>query len=300
MSYINITVPPFPCFIFSGNAIYRPGDNHSRRSSIPCFDLILVEKGELYMCVNNKNFTVSENCVLIIPPKVPHYGHRICKQKTIFHWVHFSEAVCYEISETPIPNNSKHLKRDSMYDIPHDTVSLPIYQILSKDMANQAISTTKLLEMISFNLFEKSQFPIKTNTNLFYQQELLMRLLNLVSVIPVDSNTNDIAHKCMQYITSHYADSIQLSTLAEISNCHPTHVIRCMKKQYGKTPSQIANHIRLQRACEMLKIKEISITTISYSTGFSSPAYFSKQFKAAYNMSPNQYRYADNKAGIEY
>ncbi|TAH71570.1 MAG: AraC family transcriptional regulator, partial [Anaerolineaceae bacterium] len=282
MSYINITVPPFPCFIFSGNAIYRPGDNHPRRSSIPCFDLILVEEGELYMTLYNKQYTVSENCVLIIPPKVPHYGHRIGKQKTVFHWVHFSDAVTYEISETPVSNHSKHPKRERTYDILHDTVSLPIYQVLNKDMANQALSTTKLLETLSINLFEQSHFSIKSNVNLFHQQEQLMRLLNIVSIVPMDSDTNDIAYKCMQYITSHYAEPFQLSTLAEISNCHPTHVIRCMKKQYGKTPSQIANHIRLQRACEMLKIKEMSITTIAYASGFSSPSYFCKQFKTAY------------------
>lgn len=290
MSYINISIPPFPCFILSGNAIYRPGDTHPRRSSIPCFDLILVESGELFVTLNSRRYTLDENCVLIVPPGQPHHGHAICKQKTVFHWVHFNGAGTYDFSETPISSNSKHFKRGSTYDVPHDTVSLPIYQVLNKDMADQALSAIRLLETMSFNFFEQSQFSIKTNINLFCQQELLMRLLNIVSVIPIDSNTNDIAHKCMQYITSHYADTIHLATLAEISNCHPTHVIRCMKKQYGRTPSQITNHIRLQRACEMLKIKDISITTISYATGFSSPAYFSKQFKAAYGLSPNQYR----------
>lgn len=295
MEYINISVPPFPCFILSGNAIYRPGDLHPQRPSIPCFDLMLVEQGELYMNLNNRHYTVSENCVLIIPPHTPHSSHRICQQKTIFHWVHFSEDDSYELSDTPISNNSKHFKRGSTYDVPHDTVSLPIYQVLSNDMAEQALSAIKLLETISFNLFEQSQFSFKATINLFHQQELLMRLLNIVSVIPIDANTNDIAYKCMQYITSHYADPIQLSTLADIASCHPTHVIRCMKKQYGRTPSQIINHVRLQRACEMLKIKDMSITAISYATGFSTPAYFCKLFKAAYNMSPNQYRNASDQ-----
>jgi len=294
MSYLNISVPPFPCFLISGNATYRPGDTHPRRSSLPCFDLIIVEKGDLFICSQNKHYTIRENCVLIIPPETPHYSHRICNQRTIFHWIHFVNYNSYDISDTPVNNSVKQPRRKSVYDVPEEIISLPIFQSLNADIANQVITTAKILETVSFDFFEKSRFSIKSNVNFFYQQELLMKILNIVSIVPEDSETNDIAYQCMQYINSHYADSIQLSTLAKIANCHPTHVIRCMKKQYGRTPSQIANQIRLQRACELLKTKELSITTISYSTGFSSPAYFCKQFKAMYGITPNQYRNADS------
>ena len=287
MSYINITIPPFPSFLVSGDATYRPGDTHPRRLSLPCFDIIIVEQGELFICAQNKQYTIEKNCALIIPPETSHYSHRVCTQKTIFHWLHFVTHGSYTISESA-RSTTKQSRRKSVYDVQQNIISFPVFQSLKEDMANRAIAAAKMLETVSFDFFEKSQFAVKSKVNLFYQEEVLMQLLNILSVIPEDSKTNDIAYQCMQYISAHYAEPIQLSTLAKIANCHHTHVIRCMKKEYGKTPTQLVNQVRLQRACELLKTKNLSITTISYTIGFSSPAYFCKQFKSMYGTPPPQ------------
>ena len=64
--------------------------------------------------------------------------------------------------------------------------------------------------------------------------------------------------------------------------------IDLLKKKTGKTANQFIKEIRLKKSKELLKSTELTVSEISYSVGFSSPAYFTKCFKQHYKVSPNE------------
>ncbi len=97
--------------------------------------------------------------------------------------------------------------------------------------------------------------------------------------------------KSCQYIKSNaYKDKINISELAREANLSIEHFIRLFKQYYGVTPKQYAITLRLERAAELLKVTEKSVSEISEICGFSSIFYFNKLFKQTYNTTPTKYR----------
>ena len=64
---------------------------------------------------------------------------------------------------------------------------------------------------------------------------------------------------------------------------------RKIQSATGYTPSEFVRTIRLRRAAELLRKGGMSVTEISYATGFSSVSYFSRCFRTMFGMSPTQF-----------
>lgn len=65
---------------------------------------------------------------------------------------------------------------------------------------------------------------------------------------------------------------------------------RKIKALLGITPGDFLKEARMKRACQQLQTTSRCVNDIAYSCGFSDPKYFSKCFKASFNMSPTEYR----------
>lgn len=55
---------------------------------------------------------------------------------------------------------------------------------------------------------------------------------------------------------------------------------------YGRTVTEYIRHVRLETARDLMETKELNISQIVYSIGFTSRSYFSKIFKQKYGMTP--------------
>lgn len=64
---------------------------------------------------------------------------------------------------------------------------------------------------------------------------------------------------------------------------------RKIQSATGQKPTEFMRTIRLRRAAEMLRHGHLTITEISYATGFSSLSYFSRCFRTMYGVSPKQF-----------
>ena len=64
---------------------------------------------------------------------------------------------------------------------------------------------------------------------------------------------------------------------------------RKIQSATGQKPTEFIRTIRLRRAAELLREGRLSITEITYDTGFSSVSYFSRCFRAMYGVSPTQW-----------
>ena len=64
---------------------------------------------------------------------------------------------------------------------------------------------------------------------------------------------------------------------------------RKVKELAGVTPTDFLRNYRLKKAAALLRRKAGNVNEVAYATGFGSPAYFSKCFKAVYNITPTEY-----------
>ncbi len=65
---------------------------------------------------------------------------------------------------------------------------------------------------------------------------------------------------------------------------------RKIQSATGYTPTEFVRGIRLRRAAELLREGGMSVTEISYATGFSSASYFCRCFRAMFGVAPSQFQ----------
>ncbi|WP_316785904.1 two-component regulator propeller domain-containing protein [Pedobacter frigiditerrae] len=63
----------------------------------------------------------------------------------------------------------------------------------------------------------------------------------------------------------------------------------------GLTPIEYIRSVKLERAVELLEKSDYNVAQIAYMTGFGTPSYFSRLFKAQFNMLPSEYINAKRK-----
>jgi AraC-like DNA-binding protein len=68
------------------------------------------------------------------------------------------------------------------------------------------------------------------------------------------------------------------------------HFQRVFRRTVGETPGELRRRVVLERAASMLQTTEHQITTIALDAGYQSLEGFSRAFKAAFNVSPSDFR----------
>lgn len=95
--------------------------------------------------------------------------------------------------------------------------------------------------------------------------------------------------KALNYIESHYAENISLDDMARASNMNSKYFCRFFKEMSGHTPLGYLNYYRIERACEQLAEKKISVTEAALGNGFNDLSYFIKTFRLQKGVTPGHY-----------
>ncbi|MEV4333093.1 helix-turn-helix transcriptional regulator [Streptomyces sp. NPDC049597] len=87
-----------------------------------------------------------------------------------------------------------------------------------------------------------------------------------------------------------WMEPLDLDTVAAHAGYSRYHFVRAFKAVYGQTPGQYLSGRRIERAEEMLRTANLSVTEICTLVGFTSLGTFSARFKRQTGLSPSEYR----------
>jgi AraC-like DNA-binding protein len=87
-----------------------------------------------------------------------------------------------------------------------------------------------------------------------------------------------------------YAEPLDVPALARHAHVSPAHFSRRFKEAFGETPHQYVLTRRVERAQELLRNTEMSVTDICFDVGFQSLGSFSSAFHRVAGMTPTAYR----------
>lgn len=87
-----------------------------------------------------------------------------------------------------------------------------------------------------------------------------------------------------------WAEPLDLDAVAAHAGYSRYHFIRAFKGAYGSTPGQYLTRRRIERAEELLRSANLSVTEICSLVGFSSLGTFSTSFKKQTGLTPTAYR----------
>jgi transcriptional regulator GlxA family with amidase domain len=87
-----------------------------------------------------------------------------------------------------------------------------------------------------------------------------------------------------------FADPLDLGALAAAAGVSKYHFSRCFAATYGETPLRYLTRRRVERAQDLLRSANLTVTEVCMLVGFSSLGSFSSRFRELVGESPIQYR----------
>lgn len=124
-----------------------------------------------------------------------------------------------------------------------------------------------------------------------FAQELQSPAASGLKTDKAESMDELFMRKFIALIEESYPDSnFSIEKASEMLGLSRVHLYRKVKELTGVTPTDFLRNYRLKQAAALLRQKDCNVNEAAYATGFSSPPYFSKCFKAVYNITPTEYQ----------
>ncbi len=105
-----------------------------------------------------------------------------------------------------------------------------------------------------------------------------------------ESQKSELVEQVIEYLEHHYTEELNLNDIANEFFIAPNYLYKKFKEKKDMTVMQYLENIRMNKAVELLKNTNISVTMVAGMTGYNDSNYFSRIFKKNYGISPREFR----------
>ena len=256
-------------------------------------EIVYVCDGRGYHLYNGTTYPVTKGELYIINSRTPH---------------------CFYPTDK---NNSEHLVVYNLTFLPEFiadiNINLPILTELTDIMLYKSLYAEEIIYSPDLRLTGSMRTEIEqlyqkmylefTSEGLNYKELLRLYLCELLLKIhrfyklnhtAEHSETSKYRHQlipdCIEYLRNHYAQKITIEELSNNFFLSKSYLSSLFKKATGSGVVEYLQHIRIDKACELLVETDLSITEISTMVGYTDYRFFNKSFKKITGCTANEYR----------
>lgn len=228
---------------------------------------IYCAEGEGWCELAGKTHTVPKERLLVVPARTPHaYGAGKTRPWTI-HWFH---AI-----GTNVPHYLERLGVSAAHPLAPLGGSVPLLALFEET-----------LESLEHGF---------TLTHLTYAAHSLTHLMGWIlrgkeEFIHEETGARERIRQSVEFMKGRLREPLTVGTLAALVNLSRSHYTALFRRVTGYAPQSYLNHLRMQRAVQLLNATDLPIKQISDQLGFSDQFYFSRAFKRMHNHSPSEHR----------
>lgn len=208
-------------------------------------------------------------------------GYRLKSEGARFVYITFdlsdARAACVDPLPTEVVTDPDALGDPDPQDRPFDR------EILIEDMASER---ERFLEMHRIFVSAAGEYRARISAML---KQILLRVAEEADE---DALPSRMIEALDAYIRENGCDDISNTEIGAVFGYHPFYISQMLKKKLGVTLRQYIIAYRLKSAKNMLRYTAKTITEIAQETGFTDASYFTKSFKAAFDLTPKDYRAA--------
>ncbi len=272
LDYLKETTP-----VIYGESSVRLLKFSFKRPNTSCFikhwheriEIILIQDGSMVITIDDETKHIGSGDMCIISPEQPHTAK--AGENGVSYLV-----LMFNISD--LENGTRASKEflspvsagNNRYLFPiHDDIANKTYMDITDLLTQEKFKGTALC--VIGKLYE------------------LFGILSKYTVIFSPKARSKMFDEVIEYIGEHFTAELTTKQLSERFGYSEAYFCRIFKKATGLSVISYINTLRLETACKYLKDGE-SITYAALISGFKDVSYFSKQFKAQYNMTPKKYR----------
>jgi AraC family L-rhamnose operon regulatory protein RhaS len=238
----------------------------------PYPSLIVVTDGQGGIYLGDENFPLYQDMAVIVPPHLPHetYDHP-GHPMNVF-------SVGFDIAYKGISDDAYQVLIQRKRPL-----SLPVY-------AARQIQTHMRTLLHEQNL-KAPQFEVVMQSSLCQLLTLLYR--SSLQEKPLGSSGYDSIHKVREVLRDLETNYHQHNNLGDVAK-----MAHLSQRQFSNLCNQITghsyvswiNHIRCQKAKDLLQETEMPVSSIAFEVGFEELSTFYRAFKKAFDMAPKAFR----------
>lgn len=124
--------------------------------------------------------------------------------------------------------------------------------------------------------------------NRLYSESALKRTLTAAET--GGESGSIVVSTALKYMEEHYMEKLKLTDVAEKTYVSQWHLSKLLNKYMNESFNDLLNHMRIEKAKELLCNPSLKIHEISDQLAFNDVTHFSKTFKKFVQCTPNDYR----------
>ena len=223
--------------------------------------LLYIWKGEATFYPDNKSVVTATHGQLLYLPKSLKYKMQFTADGTTFVLINFDL-----LEEGKNPFDTKDITL-----LAQDDTLYSVANIMAK------------LEVCGASRNTASQFRRK---------ELFYRLLSLIHYNNPDIESTHYPQivKGVMLLRQTYLENLPIEVFAKESAVSVSSFRQLFNKQFGTSPLQYRNLLRIQRAKQLLEYDNCTVAEAAYASGFESVSYFCRYYKKITGETPKQKR----------
>lgn len=148
---------------------------------------------------------------------------------------------------------------------------------------------------------EKKEFPYPSEIverlgqcftleeNVSWLKELGRWISSIMETLEGGSKTEQLVNAAKKYVQKNYKEKLTLAMISGDIGISQGYLSSVFKKTTGSNLNDYVNHVKIEKAKDLLGMHEYMMYEISDMLGFENPYYFSKVFKRITGMTPSDY-----------
>lgn len=256
-------------------------------------EIVYVYDGKGYHIYNDVTYPVSKGELYIINSRTPHCFYPTDKSNS-------EHLVVYNLCFLPEFISSINIHLPILVELTDIMLYKSLYPdeiIYSPDLKLSGSMRTEIEQ-----LYEKMYLEF-TSKGINYVELLRLSLCELLLKIhrfyqqnhaspesAVIKYRHQLIPDCIQYLRENYSKKVTIEELSNNFFLSKSYLSSLFKKATGSGVVEYLQHIRIERACELLTNTTLSITEISTQVGYTDYRFFNKSFKKITGVTAHEYR----------
>jgi signal transduction histidine kinase/ligand-binding sensor domain-containing protein/DNA-binding response OmpR family regulator len=175
------------------------------------------------------------------------------------------------------------------------TSHIPIIILSAKTETSQQIEGLEMgADVYMIKPFNIDILKVQVQRLISFKQAIYSKYLKETTLIPLDSGTNKLddyfIRKVLAFIEENLTDSdLNVDQLANCVSLSKVQTYRKVKAISGLSIVEFIRTVRLKKASQLILEDRLNFSEIAFTTGFSTPSYFSKCFHDHFGKTPSEF-----------
>lgn len=232
------------------------------------------------------------------PEKLTHFPSNLQYNELIFHFSGKSNVYFGENVFPIVPNTIRFLPKGkaSRYDVDREEHGMSIFVAFDADheISKEAFAINNPYTHKFAPLFKKL-FSVWVSKNPGYYFECTSILYKIFAELQKENylpeDQYNLIKPAIARIDEHFLDErFSMESLADLCGISYSYFKKLFIKRFSVPPKKYLINLKINFACELLKMNSYSVSQIAQMCGFSDIYFFSRQFKACMGIPPKEFQ----------